>query len=71
MLGYLPMVLALFLFIILGTPPSVENSIIIISLALGGVLYTMIFRFHPRVQHYFEAQHAFDRIYLYIEKEAQ
>ena len=71
LLGTIPMVLALFLYMILGTPPRVEYSIIIIALALGGVVYTLIFRFHPLVQHYLEAQHVFDRIYLYIEEEAQ
>ena len=70
MLGYLPMALALVLFIILGTPLSVENSIIVISLALGGVLYTIIFRFHPHVQHYMEAVNEFDKNYCYV-KEAQ
>ena len=69
MLGYILIFLSAILYVILGTPPSVENSGIIIFLALAGVLYIVIFRFHPRVQHYMEAQHAFDRDYRYVKKD--
>ena len=68
-LGVIPMFLGLALFILSATPPPIEYAIIVITLSLGGVLYIMIFRFHPRVQHYFEAQHEFDRNYRYVKEE--
>ena len=72
MLGLAVTVLGLILFAILAAPVSIEPEYlpIIFSLLLGGILYTVIFRFHPRVQHYMEAQDEFDRNYRY-EKEAQ
>ena len=68
MLGYIPIFLSAVLYILLGTPPPDEIAITVVSLALVGCIFIVLFRFHPRVQHYMAAINEFDRNYCYAKK---
>jgi len=70
LLGAIPIFLGLFIFALyVPLPPS---SLVMVTsyLCIVGVGFFIVFRFHPRVQHYMEALNEFDRNYRY-EKEAQ
>ena len=69
-LGAIPIFLGLFIFALFMPLPPSSLVMVAVLLCIVGVLFFIVFRFHPRVQHYMEAMNEFDKTYRY-EKEAQ